>query len=523
MKEQLKKADILGLAVIAGALIAYSVRNVWSIYQTIAVVVGAVLVVASLAAKSDEIRTGMGRRSARFGVNSAVSVFFFIGILVFVNYLGAQHVKRFDTTSEKIYSLSDESSKVAQQINQDLQIKAFYPGGEYAPAKEVLDLFKAKNNRISYEFIDPDKQPQTAQRYQVTQYGEFQNPMNGQSFRYGTLILTMGDKTERIEKQNEALHEEDITNAMLKLVKGEKKTIYFTQGHGEKSPDDADKGGYSQAKTGLEKENYTVKTVNLAEQQGKVPDDAAVLIMAGPKTEPFANELDAIDAYLNKGGSAYIMVDPSPSPGLADFLKKWSIDVGNNIVLDASGLGRLFQAGPEIPLVTRYSDHKITAGMKGIMTFFPLARSVSPMMNPPAGLMVENLFSSSERSWGETDLKSGEAKFDEGKDLKGPVSLAVVATKDVGNNKKARLVAFGDSDFASNSFFGDQGDGNLFQNTVSWLAQDENFISIRPKNPEDRRITMTEAQRRLVNYVMLLLLPVGVLIIGGSVWAKRRR
>jgi ABC-type uncharacterized transport system involved in gliding motility auxiliary subunit len=522
MREQLKKADILGLAVIAGALIAYSVRSVWSVWQWVAVIVGAVLIVASLAVKADEIRAGLGRRSARFGINSAVSIFFLIGILGFVNYLGAQHVKRVDTTSEKIYSLSDESAKVAQQLNQDLRIKAFYPGGQDPETRELLDLFKTKNSKISYEFIDPDKQPQVAQQYQVTQYGELQNPMTGESTRFGTLILELGGKTERIEKQSEKVHEEDITNSLLKLVKGEKKTIYFTTGHGEKTIDDGDKSGFTNAKAGLEKENYVLKTVNLAEQ-GKVPDDASVVIMAGPKTEPFPNEMDSIDAYLNKGGSAYIMVDPSPSPGLTDFMKKWSINVGNNIVLDASGLGRLFGAGPEIPLVTKYSGHKITSGMKGVMTFFPLARSVAPAMNPPAGLTVENLFSSSERSWGETNMKSGEAKFDEGVDLKGPVSLAVVANKDLGNNKKARLVVFGDSDFASNSGFGLQGNGNLFLNTVSWLAQDESFISIRPKNPDDRRLTMTEAQGRLVSYVMLLLLPAGVVITGASVWAKRRR
>src|SRR5215470_18015687 len=130
MREQLKKADILGLAVIAGALIAYSVRSVWSVYQTIAVVLGAALIVASLVVKADEIRAGFGRRSARFGINSAVSVFFLIGILAFVNYLGAQHVKRIDTTTEKIYSLSDESSKVAQQVGQDVHILAFYPGAQ---------------------------------------------------------------------------------------------------------------------------------------------------------------------------------------------------------------------------------------------------------------------------------------------------------------------------------------------------------------------------------------------------------
>jgi ABC-type uncharacterized transport system involved in gliding motility auxiliary subunit len=522
MREQLRKADILGLVIIAATLISYSVRG-WSNYHTALIIIGAVLVVASLAVKSDDIRTGLGRRSARFGINSAASVVFFIGILAFVNYLGAQHVKRVDTTSEKIYSLSDESTKVAQQINQDLHIRAFYPGGEYAPAKDVFELFKARNNKISYEFIDPDKQPGVAQRYQVTQYGEFQNPMTGDAFRYGTVILEMGGKTERIEKQSEALHEEDVTNAFLKLVKGEKKTIYFTQGHGEKSIDDTERGGYSTAKAGLEKENYVVKTANLVEQ-AKVPEDASVLVMAGPKNEPFANEMDSIDAFLNKGGSVFVMLDPPPAPALSDFMKKWSVDVGNNIVLDANPLGQLFGTGPEVPLVTNYGSHKITSGMKGVMTFFPLARSVTPAMNPPAGLNAETLFSSSQRSWGETNIKSGEAKFDEGVDLKGPVSMAVAVTKDLGNNsKKARMVVIGDSDFASNSLYGQQGNGNLFVNTVSWLAQDESFISIRPKNPDDRRLTMTEAQGRLWSYVMLLLLPAGVLISGISVWTKRRK
>src|SRR5262245_5654689 len=162
MKQQLKKADILGLAIIAAAVISYSVRSIWSPYQTIALVLGGVLIVVSLAVKSAEIRTTLGRRSARFGINSAVSVLFLVGILALVNYLGAQHVKRVDTTTERIYSLSDQSGSVAEQVQQDLKIKAFYSGGEFTPAKEIMDLYKAKNNKISYEFIDPDKQPQIA-------------------------------------------------------------------------------------------------------------------------------------------------------------------------------------------------------------------------------------------------------------------------------------------------------------------------------------------------------------------------
>jgi ABC-type uncharacterized transport system involved in gliding motility auxiliary subunit len=521
IKEQLKKADILGFALIAAALISYSVRSIWTMYQWIAVALGGLIVVASVALKFRDIRTRMGRRSTRFGLNSATSVVLLVAVLALVNYLGAQHVKRVDMTTEKIYSLSDQSVNVAEQVKDNLRMKAFYPGGDYAPARDLLDLFKSRNNKISAEFIDPDKQPEVAQQYKVTAYGDFQNPMTGESYRYGTLILEMGNKTERIEKQSEPLREEDITNALMKIVKGEKKTIYFTQGHGEKKLDDMERTGYSGARMKLETENYVVKTVNLV-SEGKVPDDASVLVVAGPTAEPFPNELDFIDAYLNKGGSALIMVDPPPGASLSDFLKKWSIDVGNNIVLDASGVGRLFGAGPSIPLVSTYSRHKITERFN-TMTFFPLVQSVKPVMPPVTGVTVEELFSSNERSWGETNLKSGEAKFDENVDMKGPISLAVAATKDLSENKKTRLVVVGDSDFASNGFFGSQGNGNLFLNTVTWLAQDENFISIRPKNPEDRRLTMTEAQGRLVSYVAVLLLPLSIMVAGVSVWMKRRK
>ncbi len=521
MKEQLKKADLLGLVIVAAALISYSVRGVWTTYQWIAVVVGSALVIASLALKTTEIKAGLDRRSTKFGINSATSVVLIIGVLALVNYLGVQHQKRIDMTTTKVYSLSDESVKVADQVTQDLHIKAFYPGGDYAPTKDLLELYKHRNGKITYEFIDPDKQPQAAQQFQITAYGDFQNPMTGESFKYGTLIFQMGDKTERVEKQSEPLREEDVTNTLTKIVKGEKKTVYFVTGHGEKAIDDTEKTGYSQARADLEKESYIVKSVNLV-SEGKIPDDASVLVVAGPMKEYIPNELDLIDAYLRAGGSGLIMVDPVPAASLKDLTSKWSVDVGNNVVLDASGMGRLLGMGPAAPLVSSYGAHEITDRMR-VMTLCPPARSVTPVTPPADGVTVTKLLETNERSWGETDMKGKEATYDEGKDLKGPVTLAVAITKNVAENKKTRLVIYGDSDFASNAYFGQAGNGNLFSNTINWLAHDENFISIKPKSQDDRRLEMTEAQGKLVSYVMVLLLPLGILISGVSVWMKRRR
>jgi len=127
-----------------------SIRSIWTPYQTIAVILGGLLVVVSLALKSQEIRAGLGRRSTRFGINSATSVVLLLAVLGLVNYLGAQHVKRVDMTTEKIYSLSEQSANVATQVKDNLQIKAFYPGGDYAPARDLLDLFKSRTTRFRW-------------------------------------------------------------------------------------------------------------------------------------------------------------------------------------------------------------------------------------------------------------------------------------------------------------------------------------------------------------------------------------
>ncbi len=521
MKEQLKKADVLGLVLIASALISWFIRKTWTNYQTGVIIAGAILLVISLVLKSNEIREGMGRRSTKFGINSAVSVLLLIGVLALVNYLGAQHEKRFDMTTERLNSLSDESVKAAGEVKGDLQVKAFYPGAEDVRTRQLLDRYAQQNAKIKIEFIDPDKQPQLAQQYQVTQYGAARNPMTGQQRVFGTIVMDAGEgKVERIEKQDD-VSEEDVTNALIKLVKGEKKTVYFVGGHGEKVLDGTDREGYQVANGALGKDGYVVKPLNLA-QDLKIPPDASVVVLAGPKTEPFAQEADVLTAYLNAGGSVLLMLDPSPSASMKDFTEKWSVEVGNNRVIDASGMGQLLGKGPDSPLITAYGPHKIVEKFN-VMTFFPLARSVQPVKPPVAGLTVEPLIQSSPNSWGESDLASNKVSFDEKTDIRGPITIAAVVTKDAPDGKKTRLIVFGDSDFAMNANFGNQGNGNLFVNTVKWLARDENFISIKTKSPSDRAITMTETGSRTVGVILKVLFPASVLIAGIVVWSKRRK
>jgi ABC-type uncharacterized transport system involved in gliding motility auxiliary subunit len=185
-------------------------------------------------------------------------------------------------------------------------------------------------------------------------------------------------------------------------------------------------------------------------------------------------------------------------------------------------MSQLMGTGPQVPLVANYGNHKIVERFN-VMTFFPLARSAAPATESAPGLTVERLLETSESSWGEADLKSDRVSFDEKADLKGPVPIATVASKAAEGGKKTRLIVMGDSDFAMNAYFGAQGNGNLFANTVKWLAQDENFISIKARSPTDRPLTLTESGGRTVSLLVMILFPGAVLFSGVYVWAKRRK
>ncbi len=520
MKNWMSKLDLLGLFVIAAALISYSVRTIWSVYETVALTLGAVFIVTALVSKRAQIQAGMRGRKARYGANSLTSVLLLVGVLGFVNYIVFQNDQRLDLTTERIYSLSDQSASVADQLEQDVHIRAFYPGGDDRAVRELLDLYRGRSSRITYEFVDPDRQPQLAEQFDVTVYGIFNNQINGASLNYGTVVLETAGFEERIEKQSQPLFEEDVTNAMIKLVKGEQKAIYFIEGHGEKLIAETERDGLDAARTSLERENYIVESLNLV-RVDEVPSDAAVLIWPGPTTEPFPEEIDMVDAYLRAGGSVMVMLDPPPAASLGDLLDRWEVSAGDNFVVDASGVGRLLGAGPEIPLVSQYGAHAITDGFN-VMTFFPLARSITATAAGPEGSNAINLLTTGNSSWGESNLDSSEASFDPEVDLGGPVNIGLVLTRDIGAEDLARFIVVGDSDFASNGFFSLQGNGNLFLNAVSWLAEDESFISIRPRAPEDRPFNLTESQGRITYYISLVLLPLFILAAGISVWVKRR-
>ena len=441
----------------------------------------------------------MIKRSIRFTTATFVYILFTIGILIFINFISWRHHRRFDLTKNKQFSLSSQTLQVLKNLPDQAAVKAFFKKGEEASFryKDLLDEYVYNSKKFSYELIDPDRNPVLAKNYGIEEYG--------------TSILLYQDKTERFT----GIDEEDLTNAILKVTRKEVKKIYFLSGHGEADIEESGEKGYAEVKKALGQETYLVEKLVLAQAEA-VPQDAVALVVAGPKKALFPVELDKLKDYINKGGSVFFMLDPDGSSELKNFVKEWNIEVGDDIIIDR--LSKLFGAGYTTPVITQYESHEITRKFK-YATFFPMARSVKPGPVQKSGYNVISLAKTSPSSWAEVDYKTETVEYNEGKDTAGPVSVGVAAEI---TTTSSRIVTFGDSDFAGNQFLPLSGNRDLFLNTVNWLAKEENLITIRPKEAEASRVSLTRRDGLNLFFISVVAYPLALLVIGITVWYRRR-
>ena len=487
---------------------------------------GVLLLLLSLVLNAGEARTAMGTRTARYGAGAAVMVLLALGIVVAANAISVRHNTRWDLTENKRNSVSPQTIQVLRTLKSPVSAIAFYrsdtPGKK--TAEDLLAQYKTySGGRFEWRLEDTDKAPALARQYGVESYG--------------TVVLEGGPAGQlRTEKVLDA-DEEKLTNGIVKVTRAGKRVVYIVKGHGEREIGATDRGGFSQAKEQMEKANYEVKELFLA-RDPKIPDDAAIVMIPGPKTDLFPQELAAIDAYVSRAGKVFFMAVPFQATPTTKYLSKYGITVDDDVVIELNPIGQVFGVGPLVPVVGQYDPHPITKDMGGVMTLFPLTRSVEPAKALPKGVQASPLAQTSRQSWGETDknvFQTGKATPDPGEKT-GPLPVAVVATVDAeppakaeGGGEapkkaaKARIVVVGTADFASNQFLGAQGNRDFFLNVVSWLAEEEDLISIRAKDPKQNPVVLTSAQSRLVWGLPLVGLPGAVLICGLVVIAQRRR
>jgi ABC-type uncharacterized transport system involved in gliding motility auxiliary subunit len=449
-------------------------------------------------------------RQTKYAAYVTVYVLVVLGIISVANVLADRYNKSYDSTSNKRYSLSDQTAKIVKGLSQPVSISYFDKTSGFSNAKDLLERYSTLSPRIKLDYIDPDKNPNAARAAGIT--------------KYGTTVVQIGAKKEDAK----SLTEEEVTGAIIRDLKSNTRNVCFLTGSGEHQLDDTDRGGLSHFKDLLTKDDYTSKTVNLLEK-AEVPSDCTVIVVAGPKTDYQPPAVDAIKKYVEGGGRAMFLLDPplkigkatADNDALDNVLQGWGVSVDKDLVLDLSPVGQLLGVGPQIALVSTYDSHPIVNELKGTATGFPLARSLTVKSTDKS--TVEKLFESSDSSFATTKLNSANVNPSDPSNKRGPLTIAAAGSYNTGKeNSQGRFVVVGSSSWLANSFISFNGNGDLAMDAMNWLSSDEDLISIRPKPQDDRKVNMTRAQFNWVRLSSQFLLPGALLLAGLSVWWRRR-
>lgn len=476
--------------------------------------------------KTDWIKT----RQTKYSAYVTVYILVIIAVLGVTNFLANRYDKSYDSTANKQFSLSDQTVKAVKGLKKDATVTYFGETTQFPQARDVLGRYANLSSRLKVNYIDPVKKPQLARAAGVTQLG--------------TIVVDTGERKEDAK----ALEEQDITGALIRAEKGGERNACFLSGSGEHSLDDTAGGGFSMLKESLEHNNYKTRSVNLAQpaaplaagaapvigqaQQAKVeiPKDCTVLVSGGPKFAYSPAEAAAIKAFVEGGGSALFLMDTplrigaqegSENPAVVKMLADWGVTMNSDLALDTSGVGQIFGLGPEIVMVTNYESQAIVRDFKeGVPTAIPLSRTLKIEGNTK--VTDDKLISTGDNSFATASVTG---PIDPKKGVKGPLTLAAAGTYNTGKpGSSGRFVVFGSSQWAANNFLGSRQIANrdLALNTFNWLSADEDLISIRPKETEDRRLEISGNRMNLIFWWSVVLLPLTVVGAGLMVWWRRR-
>jgi ABC-type uncharacterized transport system involved in gliding motility auxiliary subunit len=482
------------------------------------------------------------RRSTQAGTNALIATVSVLAIIGLINFLAVRYSLRIDLTENQQFTLSPQSQELIKNLQEPVKVWIFEKSPNSVD-QELLNSYRRYSPNLEFEFVDPDLKPGLVKQFAVKSLGD--------------VYLEYGEKKQLIQNlKSESLSEIKLSNGIEKILRDRSLTVYFLQGHGE-HPLDSSPEGLEQVVSNLKDKGYNVEPLNLAESS-QIPDNADVIIMAGPKRKLFPQEAKALKQYTDQGGNLLILLDPTIDPGLADLFKEWGIELDNRLIIDGSGAGSLVGLGPATPFITNYGDHPITKDFQNGISFYPLARPIAT--KEIEGVKASALLLTNEKMWAESDLESEALTFDDTQDIPGPFDLGVALTRSISPqaspspsvtptpeikenspspspnaavtpsetpisqaNKEAKMVVIGNSTFATNGLFEQQLNGDVFLNSVQWLASDDQqLLSIRAKDPTNRRIVLSSLQAGLIFWLSIVVFPLLGFILAGVIWWQKR-
>lgn len=508
---------------------------------------GLLLVGVYLATNPDFFTRVSGARSSGLLALSASTVVLVVGLVVAANYLAFRHVKQWDLTREGVFTLTKQTTDLLARLKDDVKVYAFYGNIEpvFAPTEELLERLAAQSPRFTFEMVNPESRPDLVEKYKITDAGP-------------RLVVTARGQDTRAKEPTE----EALVNAIIKVAEQTTKKIVFLKGHGELDiTDDKTAGGLKVVADALGNEGYVVEALSLMDvaatpatpglkiQRGdahdhegehgtegkgaglvnlQVPAEVSVLIVAGPRTKLLEPELAALDAFLARGGRLIVMLDPETESGLEGLLRRWKIELRNDLIVDTNPMNRLLGLGAASPMVApTQTEHPVTKDLVNRGVVFT-ARSLGILSGGESGVVATALMEAGPSAWGETKFKEQTAERDDADTTSG-LNVMVVATRstntiDAALTPEGRIIAFGDADFATNKYVTMQGNSDWFLNTVAWAAEEESRITVRPNQRASAQLFLTGEQLGSLVFLSMDVLPVLLVAMGlGIVLVRRQR
>lgn len=525
---------IVGVVAVASGGILYLTIEEIRDFAVSVLVIGLVLLFLALVLSPRAIAIFLVGRQGRYGSNVIVMTIAFFAIVVLVNFLLFRTPTRVDVTATRVFTLSEQTLQVLNNMDTMVRANAFFIPGDSRTvaarqqAEDLLNEFARRSPNFSYRFVDPELQRSVATQYNVTSYP--------------TIVFeNLEDGTRQAVP---SFTEPDFLTGTLIVTGTDQKVVYYLTGHNEAAATrDPVSGSFNEiegfdfAIEGMQRDNYRVRPLNLT-NAGSVPEDAAVLVIANPKQDLGTQGVDekaVLEEYIKGGGRVVALLEPNAPQSFIDLFSQWGVTLGGQSVADAVSN----VAGEELtPLVQKANAQYFTSAMpsyEGIniadpldVTVFPEATSIEPIMPPaemPPYVRVRPLVRTTPASWLESNVE--EVSFSPEEDRPGPFFLAAIVeasgtVDETERHEPAKIVLFGDSDFAKNGFFFSNDNANLFLNSVNWLAGDYGLVSIRPKLFPYRELVVTTRERDFIKWTSWFVPPTVMLMIGAVVWWRRR-
>jgi ABC-type uncharacterized transport system involved in gliding motility auxiliary subunit len=420
---------------------------------------------------------------------------------------------RLDLTAERRYTLSDHARRVLGSLEQDVRILGFLRSQDprNVGIRDLVRQFALATPRVRVEVVDVNRSPSLAREYAVASTGA---------------VVVEAEGRRRVVTSP---REETLVGAILQVTRRERRAVGWVLGHGEGDPGSIERRtGYSTVRRALENQYYDVVPLSLV--GADVPVGTSVLAIVGPTRDFLPEELDALGRYLDRGGRLLVMLDPHQAPALARFFEDYHLRIGSDVVVDPKS--RLY-GGEYLTMQLAFDrgTHPVLAPLAAA-PLFSRTRSIEVLTADGADVRGFVFLRTGEESWTTTDPDATRVAvplFVAGRDRRGPIGVAAdlalrMPTPPGAEPREARIVAYGNAQFANNFFVELLGNKDLFVNTVAWLARDSEGIGHRTPQqlPGVNQFFVSEEDGARLFWASAVLLP-GVFAALGVALTLRRR